>query len=495
MTMKSILAMAGVSSILLAVAIAQPRPQNWPTYGGDAQRSGWEKTDPRITKDTVKDLQLLWKMKLENQPKGPRPLLPPLILGNLISYRGFKELAFVASSADIVYAIDADLGKLFWTKHLEYASLDPQVLGPSATCPGGLTAMPTMPPPAVGRGGAPGGRGPAAPAGGRGPVAGPTAGTGVVGAPAAPPPPPARGPFAAVGAASVYAISSDGRLHKLNTSTGDDQAQPVKMLPSNATISSLNIADNVLYALTSHECNGAADAVWAIDLIADPPKAVTFALGGGGEGPVLGADGTVYVQTGEELLALSPHDLQLKQSFNLASSSVLPLVFPYKERDVIVTAGKDGRLYLMDTASLGTPLFQAPLTGQVWGNLSSWQDADGTRWVFAPVWGPANTGSIVAFKLEEQNGKPALTQAWVSRDIPSPQPPVIANGVVFALSSRAGTHATLYALDAATGKELYSSRNLITAPAALTGLTVANGRVYFGTTDGTAYAFGIYMEH
>jgi outer membrane protein assembly factor BamB len=88
-----------------------------------------------------------------------------------------------------------------------------------------------------------------------------------------------------------------------------------------------------------------------------------------------------------------------------------------------------------------------------------------------------------------------LTQAWVSRDIPSPQPPVIANGVVFALSSKSGTHATLYALDAATGKELYSSRNLVTAPAALTGVTVANGRVYFGTTDGTAYEFGMYMEH
>ena len=51
------------------------------------------------------------------------------------------------------------------------------------------------------------------------------------------------------------------------------------------------------------------------------------------------------------------------------------------------------------------------------------------------------------------------------------------------------THATLYALDAATGKELYSSGNSITAPAALTGLTFANGRVFFGTTDSTVYAF------
>jgi len=78
----------------------------------------------------------------------------------------------------------------------------------------------------------------------------------------------------------------------------------------------------------------------------------------------------------------------------------------------------------------------------------------------------------------------------------SPLPPVIASGVVFALSAGKGaTRATLYALDAATGKELYSSRNLVAAPASLAGMTVANGRVYFSTLDSTMYAFGMFMEH
>ena len=31
-------------------------------------------------------------------------------------------------------------------------------------------------------------------------------------------------------------------------------------------------------------------------------------------------------------------------------------------------------------------------------------------------------------------------------------------------------------------------------PAALTGLSVANGRAYFGGTDGVLYCFGIPME-
>jgi outer membrane protein assembly factor BamB len=475
-------------------------------------------------------------MKLENQPKGQRPLMPPLILGNLISYRGFKELAFVASNSDIVYAIDADLGKMFWQKHLEYASLDPPAAASSVACPGGLTAMPTMPPPAAGRGGAARGVPGAVPAG-RG-AAGHPVTAGAAGAPAARGPAglpratgarggaqggPARGPFEAFGAASVYVISSDGRLHKLNTSTGDDQVQPVKVLTSNATAYSLNMADNVIYTVTGHDCNGVANAVWAVDLIPDPPKSTSFTLGagdgGGLGGPAIGADGTVYVQTADRLLALSPRDLKLKQSFSLASNlsnSPSPLVIPYKERDLIVAAGKDGHLYLLDSASLSAALYETPVAAGIWGNLSTWQDADGMRWVLAPVWGPLSAefkspvvngstpnGSIVAFKVEEQNGKPVLTPAWVSRDISSPEPPVIASGVVFALSSGdfagrrslGGSHATLYALDAAMGKELYSSRNLVNAPAALTGITLANGRVYFGTTDGTAYAFGMYVEH
>src|SRR5436190_17205450 len=147
--------------VLLLCAFAslifgQNREVNWPTYAGDAQRSGWQKTETRITKTTAKDIQLLWKLKLDVGQKSTRPVLPPVILGRLISYRGFKELAFVGTSADIVYAIDADLGKMFWQKHLEYASIDPQALGSSPTCPGGFTAMPTMPTPQpAGRGAAP----------------------------------------------------------------------------------------------------------------------------------------------------------------------------------------------------------------------------------------------------------------------------------------------------------------------------------------------------
>jgi outer membrane protein assembly factor BamB len=490
---KSILPLTTITcGVMIAVVIqAQSRGGNWPTYGGDAQRSGWEGADARITKATAKDLQLLWKMKLESQAKGLHALLPPAILGRLISYRGFKELAFVGTNADVVYAIDADLGKMFWQKHLEYSVAEPQSTSSSWACPGGLTGMPTMPVPT------------------------PTAGRGGV-------------PATSIGgSASVYAISSDGRLHRLNTSTGDDTTPPVSVLPANARVAGLNWVDNVIYAVTSQGCDGAKDAVWAIDLNGGTPSVASFDLNGadvwGLGGPVVGNDGTVYVQTPSTLLSLSPKDLRLKHAFTLPGASSTsdapsPAVFAYDNHDLIVTATPDSRFLLLDSTS-NAMLYQTPrIAAEVWGGVSSWVDAEGTRWVLAPVWGPldanlkgsivngpAPNGSIVAFKVEEQSGKPVLTPVWISRDLSSPMPPVIANGVVFALSAgefnrqiqrpKGSTHATLYALDATTGKELYSSRNLVTAPASLTGLTVANGRVYFGAIDGTFYAFGMYMEH
>jgi outer membrane protein assembly factor BamB len=477
-SMRRLLIFPASVCLCAALGFAQSRGGNWPTSGGDAQRSGWEGADARISKDTVKDLQLLFKVKLESQAKGSRPLLPPVIMGRLISYRGFRELAFVGSNADIVYAIDADLGTIFWQKHLEYSTREPQATTSTPDCPGGMTATPTMAVP---------GAAAAAPRGGGGPT------------------PPAS--FIA-GTASVYAISSDGRLHRLNVSTGDDIVQPVQVLPANSRTSNLMMVSNTIYAVTSPACNLTKNAVWAIDLTVDPPRVSSYALNAGEvagpAGPVIGNDGTVYVQTTGRLLALNAGDLALKKELNPENKFTYdgwvaspPLIFQYKGREMIASVRKDGRFFLLDSNDGTSTIREESLP--ISGSLSTWQDADGRRWVLAPVWGrngTSPTGSIAAFKVEEQAGKSVLTPVWVSRDMISPLPPVIASGVVFALSAGKGsTRATLYALDAATGKELYSSRNLITSPASLAGMTVSNGRVYFSTLDGTMYAFGMFMEH
>ncbi|HEY2014181.1 MAG TPA: PQQ-binding-like beta-propeller repeat protein, partial [Bryobacteraceae bacterium] len=99
-----------------------------------------------------------------------------------------------------------------------------------------------------------------------------------------------------------------------------------------------------------------------------------------------------------------------------------------------------------------------------------------------------------------------------SRDMNRAEPPVIANGVVYAYGNGenteqayadvglddvaerripASTHAVLYALDAQTGKELWSSGDQIAKWNHWSGLSIANGRVYIGTFDSNLYCFGI----
>src|SRR5205807_702574 len=102
-------------------------------------------------------------------------------------------------------------------------------------------------------------------------------------------------------------------------------------------------------------------------------------------GLALGTDATIYVQTGDgpldpgankwsnTVLALTPKDLKLKQYFtdpdtraNAQSSPEMnvttPVVFAYKGRDLIVSAGRDGRLHLLDSQSLGGDDHKSPLS-------------------------------------------------------------------------------------------------------------------------------------
>jgi outer membrane protein assembly factor BamB len=127
---------------------------------------------------------------------------------------------------------------------------------------------------------------------------------------------------------------------------------------------------------------------------------------------------------------------------------------------------------------------------------------------FQKTWGPAELGSTMAFKvsLDEATGKPTLLPIWMSREMHAPEPPTVANGVVYVLLSGktsdesrgairppagVATNAVLYALDAETGRELYSSDKLITSFTHFNEPVVAGGQVYVCTWDGKIYAFGL----
>ena len=65
--------------------------------------------------------------------------------------------------------------------------------------------------------------------------------------------------------------------------------------------------------------------------------------------------------------------------------------------------------------------------------------------------------------------------------------PIIVDKTMYVLAR----NYSLVALDAETGKELYSSGEQIASFAHFGGLSVANGRVYLGTYDSVLYCFGL----
>lgn len=372
---------------------------------------------------------------------------------------------------------------------------------------------------AAGPGGAAGGAAGAAGAGGRGGPGGPGGGGGRGG----------RGQNS--NGSAIFAVSADGQLRTLYISNGKDIKPPIPFLPANANASGLMMVDNFVYAATSGNCGGVPNGIWAMDISAASPAPMHWATNGGSPagtaGPALGTDATVYTATGDgeytptsfsdSVVALETKTLNLKDWFTPGKSEFTssPVVFPYKqgdkERDLIAAANRDGRLYLLDSAALGgadhkTPLARSnPYASSVAGALATWE-ADGDRWVLASSTGALNpsaefpvkngtvsNGAVVAFKVAEQNGKPALVPGWVSRDLTSPLPPIVVNGIVFAVSGgSAAKPAVLYALDGKTGKELWNSGTTIAGYVLPTGgLSESASQLYLATADSTIYAFGI----
>jgi len=120
--------------------------------------------------------------------------------------------------------------------------------------------------------------------------------------------------------------------------------------------------------------------------------------------------------------------------------------------------------------------------------------------------------------MESSSKQPILEPAWISGDFNVPEPVVVANGIVFAISNgedvrqtREGgiidygkltiltdeerrnnpNRAVLHALDAKTGKVLYESGTAIDTWMHFGGLAVADGRVYTVDHASLVYSFGL----
>jgi outer membrane protein assembly factor BamB len=509
------------------------RAGDWPTFGHDPQRSGWAFEEDKLSPENAKGLQLKWAVQVDNEPLALDALTAPVVASAVATAQGKKTLVYVAGSSDHFFALDADNGKVVWTRTFESSVLAKDE--PFFLCPNAVNATPTIDKERN----------------------------------------------------VIYTISRDGKLYGLDPGTGEVKYGPFQFVPAFSKTWSLNLVDGFVYTTTSQGCGGDRSGIYSMDVrnrVHPSTHELLVRRGNGGGlwargGTALGANHRLYVSTGDGLfdpttgdygstfLGASLGDLNLvdyytplnwlqinKADLDLPSGGFVS--FPYKNYNLLAGGGKESVAYLLDADSLGgkdhhTPLFTTPPLGNdervlaekgMWGSPAVWKDETGQPWLYFSLWGPISKhapafpinngpnshGSIVAFTvtIDQRTKEPQLEPAWLSPDFDIPDPPVVANGVLFALATgenpkqninagivhyksvqdwknnllttaqrSADTRpAVLYALDAKTGKMLYQSGTAMKSWVHFSGLAVSEGRIYSVDHDSRVYCFGLKGE-
>jgi outer membrane protein assembly factor BamB len=506
---------------------------DWPTFGRDPQRSGWVE-DTVLSPEKAGDLELKWATQVDNVPLALNSLTAPVVASNVATSQGSKTVVYVAGSSDTFFALDSQDGKILWTRTFDSAVVPDN--DSFYLCPNAVNATPTID----------------------------KAGN------------------------LVYTIARDGKLYGLDLGSGVPKFGPFQLIPAFAKAWSLNFYDGLVYTSTSQGCGGDRSGIYAMD-VKDAMHPVVHELlvrrgGGAGMwargGVVIDRNHRLYTSTGDgnfdptvgdygsSFLTTTLGNLQLldhytpenwkeinKLDLDMPSGGVV--TFPYGQYDLVAGGGKESVLYLLNAGSLGgkdhhTPLDLTPRLANddkaleqkgMWGAPAVWMDNKTKEtWLYVTIWGPVSKdaprfpitngqvphGCIMAFKVvfDGKTHQPTLQPAWISSDFNLPDPPVVANGVLFALATGEnpqqqhmqgllhykskeewkknlltteergmGTRpAELYALDAKTGKVLYKSGNAMNSWVHFSGLAVTDGRVYAVDHSSRVYCFGLKAE-
>ncbi len=521
------------------IKLIEPLPavRDWPSYNYDRERTGWNRGETQLTKKTVTRLRPIWNRQLLTDAPALvlSTLTAPVVAGGVSTPNGAKDLVFTIGMDDTLTAMDANSGAIVWQKHFENTikPLRPR----SVSCANTEQATPTID----------------------------------------------------KAKAVIYFTTSDGKLRAAKLGDGAEAMTPTDMVQPFSRNWSLNLVDDVVYTTTARGCGGTPaqpveyGTVAAMD-VSDPmhPSLSRFYTGKGRPAGPWGASGIAwgpqgaYVATadgpnnpgsgiyGDMVLAVRPHAWGLNDSFtpthwryvnarDLDFGSGGVLLFPFGKHNIAATASKESVIYLLDADNLGgvdhmTGLYQSPRMANdiqdfqaqgVWGNMATYLSDKGERWLYTPMWGApgknapkfpmtngdASHGSVMGFKVVDNAGKVELQPQWISRDLNLAAPPVVANGIVYALQTAESAiqvpkdifnpdgsrkpgwtpdqgvkdriitpHATmtLFAFDAETGKELWSSGKAMDGNAVhFTQPVVALGKLFVIDHAGHIWSFGV----
>ena len=109
--------LAGLWILSLAQAHGQARG-NWPVPHNDAEHSGWQKAETKLSKDTLPGSSSFSGRSNWKKGKDGVAFSEPLLAPRLINAEGFKDLV-IWGGKDTLYAVDSELGTMVWQKHFD----------------------------------------------------------------------------------------------------------------------------------------------------------------------------------------------------------------------------------------------------------------------------------------------------------------------------------------------------------------------------------------
>jgi outer membrane protein assembly factor BamB len=527
-----------------------PAAADWPTWGYDQERTAWNQGEKTLNAKNVGKLKVLWSTQL-NVPINKDVLstmTSPVIASGMEVGGRTRDVLFVLGANDTLYAVDAQSGEQLWQKNFP----NPHTMKTPASwlCPGTANDTPTIDKK-------------------RGivffiPSDGKLRGLSVADGSEKLTPVQMVAPFARAWSLNligdiVYSPSGRacGEIQDKNSRMGAAALSGlVRKIPGAlhdaSAVNAVNTADLAHPEVTHFFTSGARPAApW------------------GRGGAVKGPDDSVLVETSnglydpaagnysESILRLAPQAVRLLDSFtpknwrdNLAhdmSGSASVSIFDFSGKTIVAASQKESVLRLLDAGKLGgddhmTPIWASPKLGNdkkigtdpgqgVWGAITTWESPDKRRFLYMPLQGPASVeqpkfpvtngpvpnGTIMAFEVVNRNGQISAEPRWTATDMIMPDPPVVANGVVYAVSTGGQAwqnYATpggkrlpwpvsavlrstqvdnlkLYAYDAVSGKQLFNSGKAIPDWVHFSQPVVALGKVYVVTHDAHIYAFGL----
>ena len=518
--------------------ISQPEgapARDWLTWGYDAERTGWNRGETGLTPANVSGLKLLWDAKVGTVPQdvSVATLTSPVVMENVATPQGHKTVLFTIGADSSFFAIDADSGKILWQK--KYPDAIPPMRKANSNCPNTEQATPTIDK----------ARGIVFFTTSDGKLHGLAVGTGAEKMK----PQDMVAPYSRNWSLNfvnnvVYTAAGRGCGNGEPFEAGNVSAMDVS-----------DLAHPQLSRFTTGHARpagpwGRGGPVWGPKGVY-----VQTADGPYDPGAGIYGNAAVAVSPKAYGLAdsFSPTNNAFLNMKDLDFGSGSPVIFPLGKRTLLATGGKEGYVYVLDANNLGgadhnKPFFKSPRYGNdeqtyaghgIWGGLSSALNAAGERMIYVPLLGPLakdapkfqytngdiTHGAVMAFRVLPQGDGITLDPLWTSPDLAVTDSVAVANGVVYAVQTGeqtiqhpdnpeghgravAGGHMltqdelskfrstgvaqfTLYALDAETGKPLYSSQNALPSFTHFTETVVAVDKVFLVSHEAHVYAFGL----